>query len=74
MAEPPRQDHASRLNDLSGKPPPALCGAGHPLLQDMWCQRLRGHPGRHAAVTDAAASDLALEWGEEGARPGESRP
>jgi hypothetical protein len=65
MSEQPRENHSTRLNELTGKPPAAVCGAGHPLLQGMWCERLRGHPGRHAAVTDTAASELALEWGEE---------
>lgn len=60
-----QRDHASRLNELTASPPAGVCGAAHPLLKGMWCERLPGHPGRHAAVTGTERSELALEWGEE---------
>lgn len=60
-----RHDHATRLNELTEDAAPAVCGARHPLLKGLWCERLRGHPGRHGAVADTDAAELALEWGEE---------
>ena len=37
--------------DDSRKPPRAICLAAHPLLSDVRCGRLTGHPGRHEAET-----------------------
>jgi hypothetical protein len=60
-----RIDHASRLNELTAQRAPSACGARHPLLREVWCERLRGHPGRHGAVADTETAELTLEWNEE---------
>jgi hypothetical protein len=60
-----RQDHPTRMNEPTGEPVPAICGMRHPLLKDLRCERLRGHPGKHGGVADTEVAELALEWGDE---------
>jgi hypothetical protein len=46
---------------------PAACAAAHPLLEDVRCERLRGHPGKHGAYLNAPSAEMVLEWDD--ARP-----
>lgn len=43
------------------KPPKGVCRASHPLLADVRCGRLTGHPGRHEAE---ASQGVNVTWGE----------
>lgn len=61
MSEPRQpRGHAAKLNE----PRPEICGQSHPLLEDLRCERLRGHPGKHAAVGEGSAAEFSLQWGE----------
>ncbi len=53
----------SAVSEQASEPPPQACGSRHPLLEDVWCERLKGHPGRHGAVAETNAAELTLEWG-----------
>ena len=48
-------------DDQDKKPPRGVCSASHPLLAEVRCGRLTGHPGRHEAETD---SGVGVAWGE----------
>ena len=43
----------------------STCDAPHPLLEDVRCERLRRHPGKHGAHLDAPSTEMVLEWDEE---------
>lgn len=45
--------------------PRTTCNQRHPLLEDVRCQRLHGHPAKHAANVDAPDPDMAVEWENE---------
>ena len=59
-----------QATDPSGAPPFGICESRHPLLEDLQCQRLKGHPGRHGAAVDSSSTELTLEWTGEG-EPGD---
>ncbi len=40
----------------------ALCARPHPLLDNVSCQRMRGHPGRHGALVDTSSAEITLSW------------
>jgi hypothetical protein len=44
---------------------PAGCEAAHPLLEDVRCERLQGHPGKHGAYLNAPSAEMVLEWSDE---------
>lgn len=48
--------------------PRTTCNQRHPLLEDVRCQRLSGHPARHAASVDAPDRDMAVEWDDDAQR------
>lgn len=48
--------------------PRGACATRHPLIRDVRCQRLEGHPGKHRATL--GPHDRLLEWSEEGQRAG----
>lgn len=39
-----------------------ICEAPHPLLDDVGCQRLLGHPGPHGAQVETRSTEMYLEW------------
>lgn len=43
----------------------ALCLSAHPLLEDVRCQRLQGHPGKHGAEVETRSAEIYLEWANE---------
>jgi hypothetical protein len=43
------------------KSPRGVCSASHPLLAEVRCGRLTGHPGRHEAET---TEGVGVAWGE----------
>jgi hypothetical protein len=45
--------------------PSAMCESRHPLLEDLQCQRLKGHPGKHGAAVDSSSTELTMEWTSE---------
>lgn len=63
-------DHGHRLAGADRKPPGPTCGGPHPLIQDVRCQRLRGHPGTHGAYLDAASTEMTVQWADEEERAG----
>jgi hypothetical protein len=44
------------------KRPQAVCARPHPLLDEVYCGRLRGHPGRHGAYVDSPSTEMTVEW------------
>lgn len=42
----------------------ANCGHRHPLLEDVRCQRLKGHPGEHGSYMAAPEADMTMQWGD----------
>lgn len=38
--------HAEQLNRPELDPPDGICGVPHPLLEEIRCDRLKGHTGR----------------------------
>lgn len=49
--------------------PRATCSQRHPLLEDVRCQRLTGHPGEHGAFVESASSELTVRWANDQERP-----
>lgn len=48
--------------------PRGACATRHPLIRDVRCQRLEGHPGKHRATL--GPHDRLLEWSEEEQKAG----
>jgi hypothetical protein len=46
--------------------PAGICTSRHPLLEDLQCQRLKGHPGRHGAAAESSSTELTMEWTGDG--------
>ncbi len=55
-------------SDLPERSPAGICQSRHPLLEDLQCQRLMGHPGRHGAAVESTSTELAMEWTDEAPR------
>ena len=41
-----------------------ICLQSHPLLEDVLCQRLQGHPGPHGAEVETSSAEIYLEWSD----------
>lgn len=68
---PPMDEHdAGRHDEQDRTPPLAVCAAAHPLLEDVYCQRLRGHPGQHAANAESQSVGVFVRWSDREARAG----
>lgn len=64
-------DNDSRGHDPGDRMPARpTCGYAHPLLENVRCQRLKGHPGRHGAYMDAPSTEVTMQWDEEQERAG----
>lgn len=48
--------------DTDESAPPGICASRHPLLEDLQCQRLKGHPGQHGAAVESSSTELTMEW------------
>lgn len=48
--------------DTDRKPARAVCARPHPLLDEVYCGRLRGHPGKHGAYVDSPSTEMTVEW------------
>lgn len=57
--------HAQEFIGDDRKPAGPSCGHAHPLLEDVRCQRLRGHPGAHGSYMDAPEADMTMQWGDQ---------
>lgn len=56
----------SRTQDTGDRRPGGpTCGHQHPLLENIRCQRLNGHPGRHGAYMDAPSTEVTMQWEQE---------
>lgn len=62
--------HGHSLNRADRRPAGPVCGRVHPLLEDVRCQRLRGHPGRHGAYLDTASAEATVQWDDDEERAG----
>lgn len=51
-------------------PDARICLASHPLLGDVRCQRLLGHPGAHGAEVETSSAEIYLEWSDDGPAEG----
>lgn len=64
-------DADSRAHDPGDrKPARPACGYPHPLLENVRCQRLNGHPGQHGAYMDAPSTEVTMQWDQEQERVG----
>lgn len=54
--------HAQEFIGMDRKPGGPSCGHPHPLLEDIRCQRLKGHPGEHGSYMDAPEADMTMHW------------
>lgn len=62
MIEPPKGTGDAGLEEPDRMPPASVCLASHPLLEDVHCLRLRGHPGKHAAQVETASAEILVQW------------
>lgn len=54
--------HGEALTERARTVPYGICGVEHPLLSEIYCERLPGHPGRHRACIDSGSADLNVTW------------
>lgn len=57
-----RPEPVTRLAANEEKAPWGVCLVPHPLLDDILCQRLQGHPGAHGAEVETSSAEIYLEW------------
>lgn len=61
-------DHEPTRGDR--KPGGPTCAQVHPLLDNVRCQRLQRHPGKHGAYVNELSVEATVEWDQEGERAG----
>ena len=61
-----RSSRGAERAEAGGAPDGAICLVSHPLLEDVRCQRLQGHPGTHGAEVETNSAEIYLEWVDDG--------
>ena len=62
MGDEQAYGHAGGVNQSNHRSPEGTCGARHPLVVEVWCARLPGHPGEHQAFLETKSSEMNFEW------------
>lgn len=55
-------DPSPEPSPTTGDRTDASCAEKHPLVREVECQRLRGHPGAHRAWLESRRSEVSFEW------------